>query len=81
MPDTKLAEACNDGHARCENNARIFGSDEKLRDAISRRSPRVERPSSRASFRTRVRASESRRPSLVSHVERQTDEGMRHEAV
>lgn len=27
MPDTKLAESCNGGHARCENNAWIFGSE------------------------------------------------------
>lgn len=27
MPDTKLAESCNGEHARCENNAQIFGSE------------------------------------------------------
>lgn len=27
MPDTKLAESCNGGHARCENNAQIFDSE------------------------------------------------------
>lgn len=26
MPDTKLGESRNGGHARCENNARIFGN-------------------------------------------------------
>lgn len=34
MPDTKPGEPRNGGHARCENNARIFGSGRgELRDA------------------------------------------------